>query len=264
MKDSTRTDRNKKILLTGSSFIFIYLLFWLVYIIVGNSLAVPSPNQVFVTLFELFKTSTTYLAIFWTLYRLLVSLVLSFIIGLALGIISGIFKNVHYFLNPIISIFRTVPVASVIIIIILIATRMKSPYFVTALMLVPIIYQATYEGIRHIDKELMDVWRLDGDMSFLILRKAIIPLILPFLKTAFIQMVGLGFKVMVMAEFIAFVNNSIGKELISANQNIEPDKVFAWTIIIIVLVLLIEVLPKYIINFLNKIKLNKEKTTPIE
>lgn len=252
MKDSTHFKKIKKYGMYGSSFLFLYLFFWILYVIVGNDLAVPSPTKVGNTVFDLLLNYETYKIILSTLFRLLVSVIFSFLIGGLLGIFAGYFKYFRFFISPIISIFRTVPLASLIILILLLTSRITSPYIVTGLMLIPIVYQALMEGVISIDKDLMDVWRLDSKINYLVLKKAIIPSIFPFIKTAFFQMIGLGFKVMIMAEFIAFVNNSIGKELISANQNIEPDKVFAWTLIIIILVLFVENLPKLIIFISGK------------
>ena len=56
----------------------------------------------------------------------------------------------------------------------------------------------------------------------------------------------LGLKVMVMSEFIAQPNNTIGYVMLQEKNFLEMDYVFAWTIILVVFVLLVEELLKII------------------
>jgi NitT/TauT family transport system permease protein len=58
------------------------------------------------------------------------------------------------------------------------------------------------------------------------------------------QSIGLGFKVIVMAEFISQARRGIGRELHDASISIEYVQVFAWTIIMIIIVVIFESLLK--------------------
>jgi ABC-type nitrate/sulfonate/bicarbonate transport system permease component len=63
---------------------------------------------------------------------------------------------------------------------------------------------------------------------------------------------GLGIKVLVMAEYLSQTQNSIGNELYLAKTNIEFSEVFAWSFILIIIALFFEL----IINHYRKIKMN--------
>ena len=118
-------------------------------------------------------------------------------------------------------------------------------------MLIPIIYEAFLNGILNLDKDLMAVWKLESNMNEKVLINIIFPLAKPFITTAFIQSVGLGIKVLIMAEFICNTNNSIGKALVNSANYLEYDNVFAWTILAILFVIIIENIPK-LINYIEK------------
>ena len=114
-------------------------------------------------------------------------------------------------------------------------------YIISLLLLFPIIYQAELDGVKNIDPLLIDVLKLESDATNTnVLKLVYFPLSIPFLRTALIEAVGLGFKVLVVAEYIAQTKVSIGKEIYYAKINLEFTDVFAWTIMLLVFVLLIE------------------------
>jgi NitT/TauT family transport system permease protein len=67
-------------------------------------------------------------------------------------------------------------------------------------------------------------------------------LALPFIKVGLIQSFGLGFKVLVMSEYLAQTKTSIGMMLYEGRIMMEYADVFAWTLIIIVIVFGMETL----------------------
>ncbi len=233
-----------KYFLTILSLTSIFLVLYLVYLKIDNEIIFPNPITSLMTFADLFKQSNTYVIIGYTFLRLLISLSISFLIGGILGIIAGRFKIVRIFFKPWMIIFRSTPLASVIVLIMIILGMDRSPYVICMLMLIPIIYEAFLHGILSLDKELMQVWRLDTRFNFRILKKVIFPMSSSFINTAFSQSVGLGIKVLVMAEFVCYTPNSIGKALGQSANNLEYAEVFAWSLLAVILVVLVDLTPK--------------------
>ncbi len=252
-------NKTKKYSLYILAIIVIYLIGYIIFLNYDNELIIPSPNEVIITTFKMLVNSKTYSIIFNTISRLIISLLISIIIGIILGLLAGFNKYIKYFLKPFISILRTTPLAALIMVMLLIFGLTKSTYIIVFLMITPIVYEAIKEGVLSLDKELMDVWKMDSKVNLIVIFRVIIPLIIPFLKTAINQSIGLGFKVLVMAEFITLTKNSIGLSIQSATQSLDYKYVFAWCIIVIILVYLIELIP-YIYNLikLNSVKLVKK------
>ncbi|MCK5731675.1 MAG: ABC transporter permease subunit, partial [Tenericutes bacterium] len=180
--------------------------------------------------------------ILFTILRLLVGLLFASLFGFLLGIIAGFRKNFAIFLNPFVTVLRTIPVISITVILLIMFGFSLTPYIITFLMLFPLIYQSTYGAITSIDKELIDVYKLEDNNFFTGLRYCYLPLISKNIRTALLQSLGLGIKVLVMAEYLSQTKKSIGAELYLAKVNLQYDEVFAWTLLLIILALAFELL----------------------
>jgi NitT/TauT family transport system permease protein len=234
----------KKILF-GSLMIFLILLIWELYALrVNNIYIFPTVTHVFNALLTLLSDKSTYMIIVNSFTRLIISMILAGGIGIGLGLLAGQCYCVDYFLNPIVVSLRTLPVASVIIIILILFARNNALFVITFLMLFPIIYEAAKQGVLHIDKNLKDALLLEQVHFIYKQFYIVLPLSFPYIKTAILQSIGLGFKVLVMAEFISQADNSIGRALYFGSISINYANVFAWTIILIVIVTIIENLVK--------------------
>jgi NitT/TauT family transport system permease protein len=202
----------------------------------------PDPIHVIKRFLEMLVLKETYVVVFTSLSRLLLSLLFATFLGTILGLLSGTHSKVEAFLKPLVVTIRTLPVISIIIVILIIFGNTVTLYIISLLLLFPIVYQAELDGVKSIDPLLIDVLKLECDATNTdVLKLVYFPLSIPFLRTALIEAVGLGFKVLVVAEYIAQTKVSIGKEIYMAKVNLEFTDVFAWTLMLLVFVLLIEV-----------------------
>ncbi|MGD9761492.1 MAG: ABC transporter permease [Candidatus Izemoplasmatales bacterium] len=235
--------------------VFIIFLIWLMFdLIIDNSLLLPNFYEVIKAMSQIFSERTSLIAILSSLLRLLIGLFIAFIFGFSFGILSGLNKNFETIINPIVTILRTIPVISITVIILIVAGFSLTPYIITFLMIFPLIYQGIYGAIKGIDQELIDVYKLEDNQLFSRIIHCYIPLISDDIKTSLLQSLGLGIKVLVMAEYLAQTKNSIGNMLYLAKTNIEYAEVFAWSIILVIVALIFET----IINHYKKLKIQKK------
>lgn len=231
--------------------VFILIIIWQLYSIkINNSIIMPKPLDVLETLWELLVSLKTYSIILATFKRLFITIGLSTLFGLTLGLVSGMHYQLEAFLKPIVVSLRTLPVISIIVIVLILYGNVFSLYIITFLLLFPIIYQAELDGVKHIDPLLISVLKLECNRcSPRGIRMVYLPLSLPFLRTGIIQSAGLGIKVLVVAEYISQAKVSIGREIYLGRINLEYNLVFAWSIILIIVVLLVEhLVEKYLIT----------------
>lgn len=260
MKDSIiKNNILRKTVIYTLSIISIYVISLIASLIMNNQIILPSPNEVIISLFSLLGKAKTYTYISNTLLSLLISLIISFIIGLVLGILAGINENIRIFIKPFITIMRSFPLAAIILLILVIAGFKNTPYIVTTFVLSPIIYESVSNGINNIDQTLIDTYRIESKINLKIIRMVYIPLISSSIKAAFTSAVGLGIKVLIMAEFLAGSSNSLGYAIKPAADNLDYAQVYAYCIIIIIIVLLVELLPKLIIKLVDYLKIKKVK-----
>lgn len=237
---------NRKYLYTSLGVFAIFVVWLILGIIIDNPIVLPSISNVFKTLGDLLSSGLTYKIILFTLIRVLISLILGILLGVILGVVSAISDRIYYFLSPIIKIMRVLPIASIILIVLImfgshgINDITFSPIIVALLMIIPIIYEAIYRGIKNINQDLLNAAKLDYCSKWTMIKSIYLPLIKNELEISIFQSIGLSLKVMVMAEYISQTQTSIGKVLLDAKTFLQYDHVFAWTIILIVLCFVIE------------------------
>lgn len=201
----------------------------------------PSPSAILKELFSLIITLETYRILGTTLLRLLFSLCISTVFGTFLGLFSGLHYQVESLLKPIVVTLRTIPIISIVVIILMLYGNVASLYIIIFLVLFPIIYQAQLDGIKNIDREYLEVLKMDCDRcSFPAVRMVFFPMALPHLRTGILQSIGLGIKVLVMAEFIAQTKVGIGREFIKQRLILNFANIIAWTLILVLIALIVE------------------------
>lgn len=243
--------------------VFVLFLIWILFsTLIANEIVLPSPLQTFKAFFDLLTKASSLEAILSTLFRLLIALAIASFFGVTLGVISGLNLRVRLMLRPIITVLRTIPVISIVVILLIIFGFKITPYLITFLMIFPIIFQSISDGIENIEQELIDVFLLEDDSLIDGVRYCYLPLIGQQVKTSLLQSAGLGIKVLVMAEYLAQTKSSIGNALYLAKVNLDYSVVFAWTILLIIIAVIIEQLirrfsyPKMVNH--QKIKYSKE------
>ncbi len=226
--------------------LFILLVWFFASRIVDNSIVIPKISEVLQALGSLLQTKQTYVVIFNTISRLILTVSISFVLALFCSILAGSITRVKDFLKPIMTLMRTTPVAAVIIILLMIFGNIKSPYIITSLVILPIMYEGILVSFENIDQGIIDEVKMLSNLNFRVAKEVYLPIVTPQILSTLVATIGLGLKVMVMSEFIAQPNNTIGYVMLQEKNFLEMDYVFAWTIILVVFVLLVEELLKII------------------
>ena len=120
----------------------------------------------------------------------------------------------------------------------------RVPVAVTALILVPMISEAACEGCRRIEPELIDVYRLNSALNIRIIWQVYLPLMAGYLRQAYRSGVGMGLKIAVTTEYLVQTRGSLGKAVYSAAYFNEYADIYAYALIMIGLVLLVNWVPE--------------------
>jgi NitT/TauT family transport system permease protein len=230
----------KKTLIMGSSIFTLFILWQIVYMVVNHPLLVPSIGSVFTALIGILTHLDSIEVIGFTLLRLFLSIALSGVLGISIGILAGLNQKLSLFIKPYVTILRTIPVISIVVILLIIFGYAYTPFIITFLMVFPIIFQSVHQGITHIDHELIDVYRLEEKHLFLAIRILYFPMVKNHIILGLLQSFGLGLKVLVMAEYLAQTRISIGNSIYLSKINLQYDHVFAWTLILILIATFLE------------------------
>lgn len=227
-----------------SSILSIFIVWYLIYLWVDHPLLMPSIEDTIRALFRLFGSRDAVLAMMHTFVRLGICIGISLALAMILAFLSYRFKHMETFLHPYMVLFRTIPLVSVILITFVLVHFSLTTYIITFLMIFPILYQAILSGLNAIDQSYIDVYKLEKGTFFKSIEYLYFPMTKSFILLGFLQSLGLGLKVIVMAEFITQAQNGIGRIIYNARVNLRYDQIFAITIVLVLMTFLIETLVK--------------------
>lgn len=226
--------------------ILIILLVQFLSVLKNDKIIFPNVIEIFKAFFILLGKKETYSLIASTLLRLLIALSIALIIGIIIGIFEGIFESVRLILKPLMVLLRSLPMIVLVVIIMVLVSSSNwenVPIIGTTILLIPLISEATAEGIKRMDKSLIDVYKLNSNLRPFVIFKVHIPLILGYLKQAFINAIGMGIKIIVTTEYIVSARPSLGNAIYNSQYMIEYQDIYAYTIVMILLVLIVEGIP---------------------
>jgi len=221
--------------------LFLFVSWFVVSAIFQNNYIVPTIKDSALALWDLLRQGYTYKVLGFTLLRLLIAISICFILGVSLAVLSNRFYRFQAFVKPTITLLKTLPIAVVIIFLLVMFDRENAPYFIVSVVVLPLIYEATLMGLENIDKSIKDEIKLLTKPNFYVFSKVYLPITFPFILTSLIQSVGLGLKVLVMAEYLSQPKYSIGAEIIYYQDiAVKMEYVYAWSIILVIFVLVVE------------------------
>lgn len=206
----------------------------------GNELIFPSPIDVLRRFFELCGTAEFYKTVFYSLLRVLIGNISAILLGVILAILTSRFGFFGDFIKPMMTVIKSTPVASFIILALVLMSRSLLPVFIVFLMVLPVVWANVHEGITSTDKKLKEVATVFGIPFGRRLSSLYIPSVAPYFRSALLSSVGLAWKAGIAAEVLAAPSVSIGKMLFESKQYLETVDLFAWTLAVIIMSLLVE------------------------
>ena len=219
------------------------LAFW-----VDKELFLPSPLAVGKALVSLVPTGT-----FWNIVGLsLLRVIMGYLPGVLLGTVGGILtakiKILDWLFSPLLTVVRATPVASFIMLTLLFLGRETVPPFIVFLMVLPIVWANVSEGLKTVDRGLKEVCDLYG-LSFSRKMKILyMPHCMPYFSAGVMTSLGLAWKAGIAAEVLCTPKASIGKMVYDARVYLESAEVFAWTMVVVLLSLVLEQILKYFLK----------------
>ncbi len=227
-------------------------LFWLVVwqiasMIVNQPLYMPSPLETFSSLGGLVVTQDYWLSVGYTFYRVLLGLVISFILGVVLGFLASKFSVLESLLRPLMATVKSTPVMSVIVLALVWFSSSFVPVFSCVLLCLPIFYTNTLSGIRSVDKSLLEMAHVFKVKHHHVVQDIVIPSVMPHIYSALAVCLGFSWKSVVAAEVLSSPKYSMGFRLYATKLYLDTPALFAWTLTIIVISLIVEKVLKRIL-----------------
>jgi NitT/TauT family transport system permease protein len=197
--------------------------------------AIPSLVRIWRSL-----TTITPVDVLVTVARVIGALILSFALGLVLAMAMYRSESLERYLHPMIRLFMAVPVVSWILFAVL---WFRGVEFRIAFVLIavcgPVFLVDSLDAMRGVSRELRGMMRSFRPTTLQYFSKLMFPAILPNLITSWKINLSLAIRVVTIAELVGAVTG-IGHQLAVAQELFSVADVFAWTLVLVVLLFLLE------------------------
>lgn len=214
-------------------------------LIVDDEIILPSFVNVFKKLTSMFKTGALLPAILKTTSRIMIGVLISIISGNFLAYISYKLKLKEYF-EPLFSILRTIPVISIVLIVLFFAEKNLLSIIVVIFVTLPIVYENVHTAITNIDSgklELAQVYDLKNRTVFRYIElPAIIKSTLMSLRIA----LGLSFKAGATSEVVSGATGGLGELMYISKLSFDMPELIAITFVIIILSFIFEIIAGFL------------------
>lgn len=201
----------------------------------------PSPQRVFERIVQLSQTGDLPLNLLTTFLRVLAGFALAVLIGVPGGLLLGSNRAVGNFFEPIIPVMNTVSSAIwAIFAVIWFGLSPATPIFVVLMTAFPLIVTNVWQGTQAVNADFVDLAQVLRFSRLKTLVKIYLPSILPYFFSGARLAFGFGWRVSLVAETLG-ASSGVGYRLRQASDLIQTDQVFAWTIVQIAMMLVIEI-----------------------
>lgn len=219
--------------------------FWLcvwqaVYLFVGQEVLVVSPACVLERLIQLAGQTDFWLTALYSMLRILEGFAIGAIAGVLLAVLSAWSKICRTLIHPVVSVVKATPVASFIILALVWMHAEFVPAFAASLIVFPVVWGNVLEGIQKTDRKLLQMGRMFHFSASKMAHLIYIPSAMPYFMAACTTSLGLSWKAGVAAEVLSSIPLSVGSQIYNAKIYLETDDLFAWTVVVIILSVLLE------------------------
>ena len=221
------------------------LIFWTAVWAVGarcldNPLLLPGPVQVLRCLWNLMGQAAFWQTTAASLGRILLGVACAVALGTGLAVLTFKSSVANALIAPALTATQATPVASFTILVLIWLDRDYVPVLICGLMGLPVVWNSVSAGIRVTDPQLLEMAQVFRLSRWQILKRIYVPSVMPFFRTACSSALGLGWKAGIAAEVLTVPKASIGRMISDSKLYLMTEELFAWTLAVIVLSLLLQ------------------------
>jgi len=221
--------------------ILFWILIWQVLAFcVDNSILLVTPRAVLMRLGELLTEGLFWQTVAVSMMRMVIGFLLGLVVAVLLAGVSFRYSMAEDILQPVMSLMKTVPVASFVVMFLIWWGSSVLAVAISFLVVLPNIYISMLEGLKSTDKQLLEmakIFRIGMVNKMLFIYR---PALRPFLNGAMKLALGMCWKSGVAAEVIGTPAFSIGGEIYMSKIHLDTAGVLAWTTIVVLLSLCFE------------------------
>lgn len=164
----------------------------------------PAPSSIGATLYTLFAGGSIYTHLTATFGAAFAGLALGLVTGIVLGFVAALVPVLAELLEPVMVLFNAIPrVILAPLFIIWLGIGLPSKVALSFILVVVIIFFAVYNGIREVDRTLVERVQTLGGGTVTLIREVYIPSVVSWIMSNLKVALGFAFTGAVVGEFVA-------------------------------------------------------------
>lgn len=224
-----------------------------------GSLLLASPAAVLYRLGQLAVTAAFWQTVGWSAARIFGGFLLSTLLAVLLAALAAWKNGVGELLAPLVAVIKAVPVASFIILALVWVESDALASLISFIMVLPVVYHNVREGLDAVDGQLLEMAHAFSLSRWKIFRCCYLPVLAPFVLSALTSALGLAWKSGIAAEVLGRPVRAIGRQIYDAKIYLETEDLFAWTLVVILLSILLEKLVTALLGRLSRSRARRAK-----
>ncbi len=208
--------------------------------LINNEVMIPTIKSTSISLLNIIRDESFLIIIKMTILRSIIGFLISLFLAIMLGILSNISKFVYNFMIPVLNFLKSVPTMAIIILALIWLNNNTAPMFVGFIMVFPILYETVLNGISNVDSKIIDMAKSYKVSKTTLIKDIYIPSVFISLKTVLTSTLGLNLKMVIAGEALAQPKHAIGSNLQLQKLYLNTSGVFAWIIIILLTINMLE------------------------
>lgn len=218
----------------------IILLWWLLFMYIDNELMLPNPFAVFKQMIQHVTSLLFYQSVMTTLLRMISGFLCALFIAITCGYVSMLYPLFYRLLSPLNFFAKSVPNIAYILIILVWFGNELATSIIIFLIIYPILFENFYQAFAHFDPTLKDIMKLYPKSPLHELWYIYLPNIKAVCIASITSAASLGIKVGVMSEILGSIQVGIGRQLQIARLQIDMTEIFAYSIWLMIILLILE------------------------
>jgi NitT/TauT family transport system permease protein len=202
----------------------------------------PGPAVLLERMVAIYGDPASYDVFGQTLLRILEGFAISMIAGTAFGLLMGLKHDVEIFFDSWIMVLLTVPaVCWAFLSVLWFGLSDIAPVLTIVLIVFPFVVMNIWEGTKAIEKDLLEMGSVYKADRLLVLRKVLIPQLMPYILSSLRIALSLSWKIALVAEAFG-AGSGVGQQLFIWFQDTRVDMMLAWGVSFMVVMVLIDLL----------------------
>lgn len=239
----------KKLFLKKGMIILFWLCVWqTAALLMDNNILLVGPLQAGRAFLNNIAREDFMVIVLYSFGRIGLGFLAAFFAALMLGALSCRFMMLESFLAPLVTMIKSVPVASFVVLLLILFGSANLSFFISFLIVFPNVYVNTIAGLKSTDRRLLEMAQVFGiggrNLFYYLYRPALVPYLVSCLQIS----LGMSWKSGIAAEIIGVPAHSLGERLYMSKIYLDTAGVLSWTFLVILLSFLFEKAVLYLVR----------------